>query len=397
MPKATVNSFLNFFIVLVFVFFIYSGLIKWLNIIPIDATIFFAIPLVLAMSVKVLFLRNSVYKINAIIIVAFIALMIWIAITCLYTISEEFYKDKLLRTALISLAFFFPLIFFTNFSYIKYFINSMTILGVAVIIILAIVYAATGSLDIIFFTTDIEDLNIPDYLVISETLGIFIFINHSRNNVIILPLKIMAFIFMIMIGGKGPVILFILIYTLYYLFRTKFTLKKVLVFLIVSLLFVNSLSFFQENKISRLLYSRVTSFSEDKSRQNLFYTSLSILKDKFVFGTGYGGFGMAAENKDERLYPHNIILEIFVETGIIGLVLILLVLGYLFFRIFWRIYCKKKDIATIDLALCYTYIFLEAMKSSSFVDIRNMFAIIGVILSYYAIEHNQRILQNKSS
>jgi O-antigen ligase len=397
MLKLEFSSFFRFGIILIFVFFIYSGSLKWVTIFPFDATIFFAIPLFLTIIVHLQVSDKPIYKPKLILIVSFISLFVWILITCLYTVSEEYYKDKLLRTLLIYLAFFFPIIYFKDYSYFKDFINSISAFATIVILMLTGVIIIYGNLEILFYATELESLNIPDYLIISEILGAFILLNHSRNGKLILLLKLIALFYMIMLGGRGPIIFLAIIYIFYYLFRTKLTFQKIILVVIIPFLFISSLSLFQEWEFSKIMFYRVSTLIEGdafESRGELIQISTAIIKEKFLFGTGYGGFGMAAFGSDFRAYPHNIILEIFVETGIVGLLLILFFVVYFFARIFVRLNNNKQDVCTLDFSLCFIYLFLNAMKSSSFVDVRNLFGLMGIVIAYYAIEYKFKRTMN---
>jgi O-antigen ligase len=200
-----------------------------------------------------------------------------------------------------------------------------------------------------------------------------------------------------MLGGRGPIIFLAIIYIFYYLFRTKLTFQKIILVVIIPFLFISSLSLFQEWEFSKIMFYRVSTLIEGdafESRGELIQISTAIIKEKFLFGTGYGGFGMAAFGSDFRAYPHNIILEIFVETGIVGLLLILFFVVYFFARIFVRLNNNKQDVCTLDFSLCFIYLFLNAMKSSSFVDVRNLFGLMGIVIAYYAIEYKFKRTMN---
>lgn len=397
MLKHKFSSVLRFGIVLIFVFFLYSGSLKWLTIFPSDITVIFAIPLILAIIANWKFSEKSLYKPSVILIVTFISLFVWILITCLYTVSEEYYKDKLLRTLLIYLAFLFPIIYFKDYSYFKDFVNGISTFAAIVILVLTAVLIVYGNFDIILYVTELENLNLPDYLVISEILGVFILLNHSKNVKLILFLKLTALFYMIMLGGRGPIFFLAIIYIFYYLFKTKLTYQKGIVVILVTFLFNALLSFLQNWEFTKRMFSRFSTLLEGdafESRGELLQISTTLIKEKFVFGTGYGGFGVAALGSDFRAYPHNIILEIFVETGIVGFLLFLFFIVYFLTKIFVRMNSNKQDVCTLDYSLCFIYLFLNAMKSSSFVDYRNLFGLMGVVIAYYAIEYNFKSKMN---
>ena len=108
------------------------------------------------------------------------------------------------------------------------------------------------------------------------------------------------------------------------------------------------------------------SFSLDKIFENA---------GNFFFGLGVGSFGILFEGEDERLYPHNAILEIGFELGIVGVILFI-ILVFLYF---------KKLRFNLNFLLIFVYLFLNSMKSYSLVDSRVMFGILSVLLLYQTL------------
>jgi O-antigen ligase len=92
----------------------------------------------------------------------------------------------------------------------------------------------------------------------------------------------------------------------------------------------------------------------------------------FLFGLGIGSFGILYEGVDERNYPHNVILEIWFELGMIGIILFILLL-FLYF---------KKIRNRLNFVLIFLYLLLNSLKSYSLVDLRIMFGMLSVILIY---------------
>ena len=92
-----------------------------------------------------------------------------------------------------------------------------------------------------------------------------------------------------------------------------------------------------------------------------------------LLGVGFGGFGMFHRDVDERCYPHNIILEIWAELGLVG------TWGFLVGHV-----CLPPDRyvptrLTISLLVCF-YL-LQLMKSSSFVDSKYLFIFVGLLFT----------------
>ena len=106
------------------------------------------------------------------------------------------------------------------------------------------------------------------------------------------------------------------------------------------------------------------------SKEKIFKNSKSVL-----LGYGLGSFSNEFNNEDKRLYPHNIILEVFFELGLIGL---LIMLGLVITNI--KIF--KKYLSNFAL-LAVIVLFLNAMKSSSIVDLRVFFALYAISIFHF--------------
>jgi O-antigen ligase len=100
---------------------------------------------------------------------------------------------------------------------------------------------------------------------------------------------------------------------------------------------------------------------------------------KFLFGHGIGSYGVLDIGQDVRHYPHNIVLEIFIELGFFGIMLFLMI----HVIIFW----KNINIFKGLTFLLFIYIFLNHMKSFSLVDMRLYFG----FLSFYLLSHKYNL------
>ncbi len=92
----------------------------------------------------------------------------------------------------------------------------------------------------------------------------------------------------------------------------------------------------------------------------------------FLFGLGIGSFGILYEGVDERNYPHNVVLEIWFELGLIGLILFMMLL---------LVYFKKIRLR-LNFVLIFIYLLLNSLKSYSLIDLRIMFGMLSVLLIY---------------
>ena len=90
-----------------------------------------------------------------------------------------------------------------------------------------------------------------------------------------------------------------------------------------------------------------------------------------ALGYGIGSYGKMFNGKDGRGYPHNFLLEVWFELGLVGL---LILAGFL--------YSFIRDIRFFNYLLFGVFLFLaiNAMKSSSLIDIRAMVGFLALAM-----------------
>ena len=149
--------------------------------------------------------------------------------------------------------------------------------------------------------------------------------------------------------------------------------------LIISLLLFNSIL----NEYFTVLSDR--GVLEGSGRLGLVDVAVDMFKNNPLIGVGFGGYNLWG-NYDA--YPHNIILEILAEMGIVGLLFIVLSVLY-YFRQIYVFFSKKYDIY-----LCFLLIPLiaRAMISGSLADNIVIFSAINAMYFYSIIlkQHHQQ-------
>jgi hypothetical protein len=143
-------------------------------------------------------------------------------------------------------------------------------------------------------------------------------------------------------------------------------------------------SIFMERTIKRLLLVFDPQSASVAKRFDQIYYSLDRIFDNavnFLFGSGIGSFGVLYEGIDGRQYPHNVILEISFELGIIGVILFVVLLLLYF----------KKLRHNLNFILIYLFLFLNSLKSYSLIDSRVMFGILSVLLVYHTLQQKQTL------
>ena len=246
------------------------------------------------------------------------------------------------------------------------------------------------------------------YLTLGQFFAANIFLAfHLKNDKRIIYLLLVSINLILLFAGRFPIImaLFSLNLLSIYLVITKKIDREILLQLIKSvlvILFINGAFYLTSSNykeiIKRTVYrfevlssnteidfeendyqlsTKDNNYSFNKrleyfifSKENIFKSSKSVL-----IGYGLGSFSNEFSNEDKRLYPHNIILEIFFELGIIGLLIMIgLVLANI--KIF-------KSFLTNFALLAVIILFLNAMKSSSIVDLRVLFALYAISIFHF--------------
>ncbi len=134
----------------------------------------------------------------------------------------------------------------------------------------------------------------------------------------------------------------------------------------------------QGGVLSRTLFRLSLLFSDDKgasvgARIGYIEKSIKFISDKYILGYGIGSFTVVTTGVDERGYPHNIILEVWFELGMVGLIVFVCFLLSCAFAI--------KN-ASLYGMIIFLYLMLNALKSSSLTDLRIMFGVLAVVTLY---------------
>jgi len=335
-----------------------------------------------------------------------ILFFIWCSLSTFYTSSENYVWYKLIALGTNFLAFYSVLI-----------INKINVKKFTLYFSFFLLFFS-----LFFFIINPNSLskNFPFHAYFNEvyiqgwylTLGQFFAANiflafHLKNDKRIIYLLLVSINLILLFAGRFPIIMALFSLTLLsiYLLITKKIDREILLQLIKSvlvILFINGAFYLTSSNykeiIKRTVYrfevlssnteidfeendyqlsTKDNNYSFNKrleyfifSKENIFKSSKSVL-----IGYGLGSFSNEFSNEDKRLYPHNIILEIFFELGIIGLLIMIgLVLANI--KIF-------KSFLTNFALLAVIILFLNAMKSSSIVDLRVLFALYAISIFHF--------------
>ncbi len=239
-------------------------------------------------------------------------------------------------------------------------------------------FAERGRTSAIYQTSNSVGLLLGPILVI--LFGYLLFLINSKKNEVIFGIKenylIIASLLIIILGigvsgSRGAMLgivasgLFFFGFILYKKIAKKFTKKIIknsfLAFTIVFFIF-NLIFLFNVNSIIEAS-KKAEFFPQASLRLCLWESSVNIIKENPIVGSGLGGF--AIENtkhhtcsQEETTYPHNIILNFWTETGIFGLISFVSVCTWFFFNLLKD---EKINYLKLGLATCFISILFHGL------------------------------------
>ncbi len=366
-----------------FIIFLLSGTFKDYFLfyhlkLPIDFTLLSVVVSLIYISVRII-LRNKL-KVNLslrnrLVIISFLLFWLWMIISLSYSPSPKYAYTK---TFLFSTNFVTIIIVaFGNLDVkkvIKYFIYYTYLFLILYFPVLIatqmriIPYSSLSSLGGQYLSLG---LNLGIIVLIMKFSRLRIFSTNTDNFIFYF-----SFILLLLIGARGPLLFTVFVLILYYLSRLakvrfKFSLKKI-IFGSISITSLVALLIIYHDKIKALFDRSLMRFnlilatnkgSSINARIEHLKKSFHLLQDPIVMikGIGIGSYMFVTQHIDTRGYPHNILLEVWVELGIIGLILFLMTFFSLISYGRISIYISK---------LLLLYLALNLLTTSSLVDIR---------------------------
>ena len=396
-----------------FFIFVFSGFLKlplkilfpWF---PIDITLLSGSIMVVFMVLKVYSNRKNltIDKSKIINVSLLLIFYVWMIATLVYTRSPKYSLIKTMYFSTVFIAFVFPHFYKID---LKKFIAPLYIL----LPVLSI-WNLNGLTNILLGESSEQGIA-GYYLVLGTNIGLLIvIIFFFGKDIISTRLKyifvMILYTLLLMTGSRGPILFCsILIFPgyIYYFIKEFLNIKSKRVnfvvlgvnILVLSLLIIVINRVIKIEQYDRLLTRTsdrfdllILSFTNDgydqtgrtilaKRASNHIFDNIS----NNIFGYGIGSFGIIDKGHDFRDYPHNILLEIYFELGLIGIVL---------FLIFIISILNKRDHMSkyyYPLLFVSLYMFLNSLKSSGLSDQRIMFAFLGMFsaLNYKYKEMNE--------
>mgnify|MGYP006147262095 CR=1 FL=1 len=329
---------------------------------------------------KVTYNKNSIHLLFIILI-----FYTWMIFTLTYSPSFEYKYEKTGNFLVSILLFLYPLfIRKVNFNFI---IKLYTIIMVPFAVFLVYMKSITYSVE-----RESVELFIGywlDYLSLGFHLGILVLLLNYFNKNIFLQILTLALLFAS--SARGPLIFTILILILMNFKKNKriifksFLRYKKTFFLLIVLIFINLNNFaslFQKS-IGRFM-SLGSGYDESVASRiammkYAFYQPFENMSN-FLFGNGIGSFGIYYNGVDARGYPHNVILEIFFELGLLGVIIFFVLMVFIM---------KRFSVRNNVFSILFFFAFLNAMKSSNLTSLWIFFSFIaGMSLNNKIIKVN---------
>lgn len=329
----------------------------------------------------------SISKNKLYIFLSILLFYVWIIISLLYTTSKVYSYSKafLFLTNIIPLFYLLFIKEFDHRKFIKYFVILIFILN-----LFCLFY------DLLYLKRKLGTLHdnyflylAGDHLVLGELTGLLTLVMITftekpvfRKKYLDTIMILIGVLFLFILSARGPLVFFFFSLIIYIVVKSKTIVIKnirfpkaflVLIPVLAVLIFIYSSQLISLLNWSfvrlNLLFGDVfkNQAISDSTNTRLIYITKSlhvIFSDvqTFFFGKGIGSYMYEISGIDGRGYPHNILLEIGFELGIIGLFL------FLTFSLACFIYKITKNSKTSWVV--FLYIILNLLKSNSLVDIR---------------------------
>ncbi len=344
----------------------------------------------------------------------FVTLMItmtWYILTSLWTISPAYYLHKIMNIFFLFIIFVVP--YFCTDDFEKRFLTVLLMFSICIsaLYLPILIYYK-------FFVYGVYDNPIIKwYLQYGMLIGIIFLYIYTKSELDSHPfikygLLSLAVTFLLLISARGPIFSLAFVVFIHLMVCRKIqwlsirNISKAI--LIASLLIIlfnigsDLLSFLPEDfvlKIKRVFllanFLQITNldFHSGLDSENMkegmgysvnyraiqIYNSFQYLCSDiytFIFGTGLGSFGILQDGIDKRNYPHNFLIEILVEAGLVGFFLTIANI------VIYMRFIVQREISKTDPALVFVLAYSVCcfLTSFSISEMRLPIAIMGVIL-----------------
>jgi hypothetical protein len=225
------------------------------------------------------------------------------------------------------------------------------------------------------------------YLIIA-LLGNWLSKRKKTALIMLIAASPFAIVAILLTGTRGPlVILPIALFMLFLFYRRSVDIRIVAGFFLLVMALYGGYSYIRTNIIVESRLSSVHVESAISIRvERAKITVLGWLKSPII-GTGPGDTNIQLEGQSgfDQRYPHNIVLELANELGLVGFIpfIILLYYGFKSMRYIWFDYINDVELkSTLAIIFsCFLYHFMAGFKTGSYADCRMLFFFLGPLIS----------------
>ncbi len=297
--------------------------------------------------------------------------------TLLYSDSIVASKEKLLQL-LVTFLFFVSGLNCARISSLEKFLNiSIVYVSVITTVYIYVFFGvAGGDLSLFKALSQQQDSRvIADYLLLSvivyPLLYLKIFMGKKDTFFILI---VLSSLFCVSLGGRGPLIALVIITLISSLLRFRKYYKYLLVGILMASLIILYTGVF-DTLLAR--FDAINSSGGDISLQSRFIeygVSLESISNNPIFGSGIGMSGIILGYGDVYAYPHNVLIESWMELGLVGFILVLFL--YIYASINWII--TKDDNPAFWLGLVVLFYLINALKTGSIYEQRYLSFYLGM-------------------
>jgi len=332
--------------------------------------------------------------------VLFILLVICLLGSLFYTESRQYGYDKALRfIVLTGWAFFGAGLLITNFRSLRRFSWAIGAVSTVMAIDALAGYPGIGQVG---FVTALGS----NYIALARAGGlgllatVALLLPTERKLLMRLGLWTMATLQLwatLIAGARGPVLALILSLALFFALSARgfpsirierYALRLGVVMLCVLAIFgvvgqemFSTLTFRSQVLVTEVGVSALT-------RLTLYREALDLWARSPIWGNGIGQFSVAVAGEDVRLYPHNVILELGAELGLIGVLIFAMMIGMAFAKSLVTLGAQRGSAkaATRYLLVVCCFALLNAMVSGDINDNRILFTSVALLASVYQFQ-----------
>lgn len=290
------------------------------------------------------------------------------------------------------------LISFSKLSEMKDLVDGIVIGGV-VTCLLMIVQFSTGSIN----TADrMSVLAATQYnpITVARTMGVILFVSvilllqkyNMKRFRLLYIFNICSSIYFILITSTRAVIISLLvIFLIYFLYNSKSFIEGLKFVLFVILLSSFGLLLLEFGNFSFIERFEELSDYETLARYDGYLNAIKVFEDNMQIGAGPSGYYKLTG----RQYPHNLILEVLSEYGILGIIFLLIIVVSSF-KIVLKKFRKSNTFVQI-LKILWIYFFLNTMTSGYISSNREFWILCAILVSIYNLEKraNNLIIHEK--